>query len=248
MGDGMRVLEAAQEVSKGCDQLSLGDPVAFTYNPLAYAWDGYKQYVNRFGSGTKRVLFVGMNPGPWGMGQTGIPFGDPVAVSELMGIEEMRVHAPEDEREGRPVHGLMSPRREVSGTRLWEGLDEVFGGLTAAFEMLFVVNHCPLLLFDDEGKNLTPPRLRKEDHDALCEVCDLHLARLIEHFEPGHVVGIGRFAEERANEVVARDGLDAQVSYLLHPSPANPHANKDGGDAWRRGLEDTLETCGILPA
>lgn len=222
--------------------------MASTYNPLAYAWDGYKQYVNRFGSGTKHVLFVGMNPGPWGMGQTGIPFGDPVAVQDLMGIKEIQVHGPEDMIEGRPVEGLMSARREVSGTRLWEGLSEAFGGLNAAFEMLFVVNHCPLLLFDADGTNLTPPRLRKADHEALCGVCDEHLARLIEHFEPKHVVGIGRFAERRANAVVEDKGFDAQVSYLLHPSPANPHANRDGGDAWRRALREALDACGILPA
>lgn len=238
-------LDAARTLSKRCGELSFQEPVAWTYNPLAYAWDGHEQYVRLFGDAPKSVLFVGMNPGPWGMGQTGVPFGDPDVVRSMMGIEAIDVHPPAEPREDRPVYGLESPRNEVSGTRLYEGLADAFGTLKAAYEGLFVANYCPLLFFDDEASNLTPPRLRKADREALFEVCDEHLSTLIGHFDPDALVGVGRFAERRIEAVLDDRDEDRQVSYLLHPSPANPMANKDGGEHWRRQLDEVLETVGL---
>ena len=49
--------------------------VSWYYNPLTYAWDTFEQYLRKYAGGRKRVLFLGMNPGPWGMTQTGVPFG-----------------------------------------------------------------------------------------------------------------------------------------------------------------------------
>jgi len=244
----MRPLEAARTLSKRCRELGFQDPVAWTYDPLHYAWDGHRQYVERYGDAPKAALLVGMNPGPWGMGQTGVPFGDPDVVRERMGIEAIDVHPPEDEREDRPVYGIESPRNEVSGTRLYEGLAEAFGTLDAAYERVFVANYCPLLFFDEEASNVTPPKLRKADREALFESCDEHLDALLDHFDPDHVVGVGRFAEERAEAVLDERGDDTPLHYLMHPSPANPHANKDGGDAWRRALREALAGCDLAEA
>lgn len=241
----MDPLAAARELSKRCGSLTFQDPVAWTYNPLEYAWDGHRQYVQLFGQAPKDVLVVGMNPGPWGMGQTGVPFGDPDVVRERMGIEAIDVHPPPEHTDERPVYGLESPRNEVSGTRLYEGFADAFGTLKAAYKHLFVANYCPLLFFDEEASNLTPPRLRKADREALFEVCDAHLDALIEHFDPDHLVGVGRFAERRTNAVLDARGEDRPVHYLLHPSPANPMANKDGGDHWRRELGKALDACGL---
>lgn len=239
----MDPLEAARELSKRCDDLTFQEPVAWTYDPLAYAWDGHRQYVQLFGDGPKPVLMVGMNPGPWGMAQTGIPFGDPDCVREAMGIEAIDVHEPPEHRDDRPVYGLASPRNEVSGTRLYEGLIDAFGTLKNAYEHLYIANYCPLIFFDDEASNLTPPRLRKADRKALFEVCDAHLDRLVDHFDPEHLVGVGRFAERRIEAVLEERGEERSVRYLLHPSPANPQANKDGGEHWRRQLIELLEAC-----
>ncbi len=243
----MDPLTAARELSKRCGALEFDDPVAWTYDPLTYAWDGHRQYVQRFGDAPKQVLFVGMNPGPWGMGQTGIPFGDPDIVRDKMGITGIDVHEPPEHREDRPVYGLESPRNEVSGTRLYEGLAEAFGSLKAAYQHLFVANYCPLLFFDEDASNLTPPRLRKADREALFEVCDVHLDRLIEHLDPEHLVGVGRFAERRVDAVLEDRGEERPVHYLLHPSPANPQANKDGGAHWRRQLAEVLTDTGLDP-
>ncbi|MDX1612095.1 MAG: single-stranded DNA-binding protein, partial [Candidatus Thermoplasmatota archaeon] len=227
-------MEAAQRLSKACDGLTFQHPVAHVYNPLSYAWDGQRQYIERFAYDPlpRPVLFVGMNPGPWGMGQTGVPFGD-VDKVQAMGIEEIEVQQPAEPLDKRPVDGLDCHRNEVSGTRLYTGLQAVYGTLQEAYQHLFIVNYCPLLFYDEDARNLTPPRLRKADREAIFEVCQEHLIHLIEHFQPDHLVGIGKFAQRRANaalEAMGRD--DEEAGYLLHPSPANPMANKDGGAYW----------------
>ena len=61
-------------------------PVAFTYNPLIYAQVPHESNLKRYGNSKKRVRFFGMNPGSWGMGQTGIPFGDITSVRAWSGI------------------------------------------------------------------------------------------------------------------------------------------------------------------
>ena len=50
--------------------------VRFVLNPLDYAQDPHIKFLKNYLVGPRRVLFVGLNPGPWGMCQTGIPFGD----------------------------------------------------------------------------------------------------------------------------------------------------------------------------
>jgi single-strand selective monofunctional uracil DNA glycosylase len=242
----MEILGASQQAAERCQALDFDEPVTCTYNPLDYAWEGYRAYLQRFAGEPKDVLMVGMNPGPWGMGQTGVPFGDIDRVREGMGIADIEVGTPETYLEDeRPVHGFDCPRNERSGTRLYEGLAERFGTLEDAYEHLFVANYCPLLFFDDEASNITPPRLRKADREALFAICDERLSRLIDHLDPDALVGVGRFAERRIEAVLADRGEDRQVEYLLHPSPANPMANKDGGDFWRAQLAETLEACGL---
>lgn len=242
----MTPLDAAQRLSKAVDGLAFQEPVAWTYNPLSYAWDGHRRYCQRFGQEPlpRPVLMVGMNPGPWGMGQTGVPFGD-IDMVRAMGIEAATIEQPAAVREERPVEGFDCTRNEVSGTRLYGGLQELFGSLPAAYERLYVANYAPLLFFDEDGGNLTPPRLRKADRQALFEVCDEHLVALIEHFEPETIVGVGRFAERRSKAVLGQTDHEAEVTYLLHPSPASPMANKDGGAYWQAQLRETMAAAGL---
>ncbi len=246
----MHPVEAARQLSKRCHDMPFEAPVAWTYNPLAYAWDGHRQYAEAFG-GTplpRPVLLLGMNPGPWGMGQTGVPFGD-VDKVRAMGITEIDVAQPDDPRDARVVEGLACQRNEVSGSRLYGGLEQVYGTLQQAYQHLFIANYCPLLFFDEDGGNLTPPRLRKSDRQRIFEACDEHLDALIDHFQPTTIVGIGRFAQRRATAAVAKreDEHAIEVTYLLHPSPANPHANKDGGRHWQAQLVEVLEAAGVRP-
>ena len=243
----MDALEAAQRLSKACAALSFGPPVAWTYDPLDYAWDGHRRYLERYGRAPRDVLLLGMNPGPWGMGQTGVPFGDITAVREWMGITDAVVQQPPNVRPERPILGFANTRNEVSGTRLYGALREMYSSLDAAYERLFIANYCPLLFFNEAGQNVTPDKLSAADREPLFAACDTHLAALVEHFGASTVIGIGKFAEARAASVVRSVDRPIDVLGMWHPSPASPLANKEGGAVWRRKLVEVLTQAGIAP-
>ena len=81
------LLDAANRLSNTVSSLSFSEPVSYVYNPLEYAWEGHRKYLERFAGRQKRVVFMGMNPGPWGMSQTGVPFGEINLVRDWMALE-----------------------------------------------------------------------------------------------------------------------------------------------------------------
>src|SRR5215468_7627166 len=113
-----RLLSAARRLASGLTHLSFSPPVTHTYNPLTYAWPCYEAYVRRFAATPKRVVFLGMNPGPFGMVQTGIPFGEVTIVRKWLGVHAP-IHSPKGVHPKRPVLGFDCQRSEVSGRRLW---------------------------------------------------------------------------------------------------------------------------------
>lgn len=64
------LVAAAHQLRTASDQLRFGGRVACVYNPLVYAWPAHEAYLRCFGNSRKRVVFLGMNPGPFGMVQT----------------------------------------------------------------------------------------------------------------------------------------------------------------------------------
>lgn len=236
-----RIIECAERLRQAVDRLTFADPVAVVYNPLWYAWTPHRLYLERYGGGRKRVLFFGMNPGPWGMVQTGVPFGEVNAVRDWLGItapvdEPRRVHPK------RPVSGYQCSRSEVSGRRLWGLMRERFGTAEQFFRDHFVGNYCPLVFFERDGKNRTPDKLRKPDREALFAVCDEHAAELAAALECEWLVGVGSFAESRANAVRRLLGTGrVQVAKVPHPSPANPAANR----GWAQAAAAALEEHGV---
>lgn len=192
------------------------------YNPLSYAWPAQRIYLRRFGACKGRVLLLGMNPGPWGMAQTGVPFGDVVMVRDWMGIEAPLAPPLPEQHAKYPIAGFECHRREGSGSRLWGWARDRFGDAEEFFARFFVWNYCPLLFLKD-GRNLTPEKLRREEEEPLVAACNKALKELIEALEPVAVVGVGRYAQRRAEEVV---GEAVAVDYLPHPSPASPAANR----------------------
>ncbi|MCL1859942.1 MAG: single-stranded DNA-binding protein, partial [Proteobacteria bacterium] len=74
------LIAAARELSATLGKMRFAPPVTHVYNPLDYAWNVHERYLRRYGDGRKRVVFLGMNPGPFGMAQTGVPFGEVAAV------------------------------------------------------------------------------------------------------------------------------------------------------------------------
>ena len=194
-------------------------------------------YLRRFGAGPKRTLLVGMNPGPWGMAQTGVPFGDVPSVTGFLGLHAP-IGKPADEHPKRPVNGLACPRTEISGSRVWAMVRDRFGTPEAFFAEHFVLNFCPLVFLGDTGRNLTPDKLPAAEREPLLAACDDHLAEVVRILRPSFAVGIGVWAEKRVAAAVEAAASNATVGRILHPSPASPLANKDwGGQATRQLVE-----------
>jgi single-strand selective monofunctional uracil DNA glycosylase len=223
----------ASELRTTVRALVFGPPVAHVYNPLDYAWAVHSEYLRRFGNGGKAVLLVGMNPGPWGMAQTGVPFGEVAAVRDWLGLDG-DIGRPANEHPKRLVLGFGCPRSEVSGRRLWGWAASVFGTPERFFERFFVANYCPLQFLEAGGRNLTPDKLRAADRDPLLHVCDEALRATVAVLRPKIVVGVGAFAEQRARAALGDDG--PPVGRILHPSPASPAANRGWAEAASRQL------------
>ena len=228
----------ADELAREVDRLEFGPPVAQVYNPLIYACGAHDAYLRSAGAATGRVLLLGMNPGPWGMTQTGVPFGEVAHVRDWLGIAG-GVEPPADQHPARPVSGFACERSEVSGRRVWGWAKRRFGTPAAFFERFLIWNYCPLAFLAGSGANLTPDRLPAREKAPLFAACDLALRRAVEALEPRLVVGIGVFAEGRSRRALA--GLDLAIGRMLHPSPASPAANR----GWEEQAERDLRGLGV---
>src|ERR1041385_8587699 len=134
------VLRAAATLRAAVDPLKFGAPVTHVYNPLSYAWAAHEQYVKKFATIPKRIIFLGMNPGPFGMAQTGVPFGEINAVRTWLKIE-CRIDRPKHEHPRRPIAGFDCVRSEVSGQRLWGLFAQRFGVAQEFFSEHIVMNY-----------------------------------------------------------------------------------------------------------
>lgn len=231
LGHADRLLRLTKRFSDEVGRLEFAAPVTHVYNPLVHAARGHRRYVRNFGDGPKRVVFLGMNPGPYGMTQTGVPFGEVAAVRDWLGIEE-RIDRPANEHPKRPVEGFACQRSEVSGARLWGAIAAHWRTPQAFFEKHYIANYCPLVFMEESGRNRTPDKLPAAEREPLYAACNDHLRRLVKILAPEWVIGIGAFAEARAREVLDDD--DLSFGRVLHPSPASPKANRDwAGEAER---------------
>lgn len=239
MDTAKQLIAAARELSSQLAPLRFGPPVTHTYNPLTYAWPAHEEYLRRFGSRRKRVVFLGMNPGPFGMVQIGIPFGEITAARDWMGIRAP-IAKPAREHPRRPILGFDCPRSEVSGRRFWKLCADRFGAPQNFFAEHFVVNYCPLAFMEASGLNRTPNQLPASERERLFQVCDEHLRRVLAILRPGWLIGIGGFARERAELVSANTKV--RVGQILHPSPASPKANRHD---WTKTATQELLQLGV---
>jgi len=217
--------------------LEFTEPVDCVYQPLEYAWKPHQRYLERFGNSRKRVVFLGMNPGPFGMAQTGVPFGEIAAVRDWMGINEP-VGKPAREHPKRPIEGFQCERSEVSGRRLWGLFADRFGSAEAFFNDHFVLNYCPLVWMSATGANLTPDKLRAAEMAPVEEACVTHLGEVIALLRPEFLIGVGGFAEERLRRAAVACGSKARIGRVLHPSPASPAANRGWAEIASRQLSE----------
>lgn len=235
------LVTAADTLRTNLHGLTFPEPVTHTYNPLEYAWEPHTQYLQKYGSGTKRVLFMGMNPGPYGMAQTGIPFGEIDHVRDWLKISGP-VSKPESEHPKRPVTGFDCTRSEVSGKRLWGLFAEKFTSAESFFADHFIANYCPLVWMKDTGANLTPDKLPASSLVPVEEACQAHIQTLITELQPEFLIGVGAYAEGKLKVAAKAIGYQATLGRILHPSPASPAANRDfAGTAWRQ-----LEELGVV--
>lgn len=240
------LLDAAKELAGDVARLRFAAPVAHVYNPLDYAFATYAQYVRRYGASRKAVVLVGMNPGPFGMVQTGVPFGEVAAVRDWMGIHAT-IAPPASAHPKRPVDGFACRRSEVSGHRLWGWAATRSRSADAFFAGWFVLNYCPLAFVEASGRNLTPDRLPTKLRGELYAACDRHLARALTALAPAWAIGIGDFAAQRVRSILDSGLVDPACAQrmrsgrILHPSPASPIANR----GWAEAVERELAALGV---
>ena len=227
--------KSARALIEKMGKLRFSKPTVFVYNPLDYAWAIHENYLKLAGQGKKKVIFLGMNPGPFGMAQTGVPFGEIPAVRDWMGLSG-EVQKPNPEHPKRPVEGLACAKSEVSGRRLWGLFSERFPQAGDFFKDHFVANYCPLVFMEESGKNRTPDKLPTLEKKPLEEICDHHLRELVGILEPEWLIGVGGFAEKRAEEALA--GVQVKIGKVLHPSPASPTANRGWAEAAKKQLKE----------
>lgn len=236
--DQSALVDISRRLGRRVDRLSFSKPVTHIYNPLRYAAKMHESFLERYGAGPKSVLLVGMNPGPFGMAQTGVPFGDVAMVRDWLGLTGP-VGRPAQEHPKRPVQGMECPRGEVSGTRLWGWARDRFGTPDRFFDRFFVHNYCPLAFLEDTGRNRTPDKLPAAEQAALFAACDQALHDVVTHLSPRYVVGVGAFATGRAR--IALGEQSPIIGTVLHPSPASPLANR----GWAAQAERMLVDLGV---
>ena len=238
----MNPIAISRWLAKEVAGLRFGRPTACVYNPLVYARRPHEAYLGTYaGTGVEAIL-LGMNPGPWGMAQTGVPFGEVSLVRDFLGIDE-RVDRPAVEHSKRPVEGFACTRSEVSGRRFWGWARDRYTTPRRFSRVFFVSNYCPLVFMEASGRNRTPDKLPPREREPLFEACDEALRRLVAWCEPRLVIGVGGFAAGQARVALGASG--PPVGTILHPSPASPAANR----GWARQAERQLAALGIrLPA
>lgn len=234
----VQLIKSARKLARDLDGLTFSEPVTQVYNPLQYAWKPHETYLRKYGNGRKKVIFIGMNPGPFGMAQTGVPFGEINAVKTWLQIDEP-VGKPPEENPKRPIEGFACKRSEVSGRRLWGLFAEKFETAEAFFNDHFVLNYCPLAFMEKDGRNRVPEKLPGAEVEPVYAACDLHLAETVKVLQPEWLIGVGGFAEERAETVCGGQGV--RIGRILHPSPSNPAANR----GWAARAEKELKDLGV---
>ncbi|XP_046483816.1 single-strand selective monofunctional uracil DNA glycosylase [Neodiprion pinetum] len=221
-----------------CIQFQL--PVEYVYNPIEYAFDVHAKYVRKYCQTTKKILFLGMNPGPWGMTQTGVPFGEVKMVRDWLGLSGC-IGKPVREQPDRKVTGFACTRSEISGRRFWGLFKDVCQTPENFFRHSYLHNYCPIALMDTKGRNITPAELKGLEQKTLYYRCDEALVATIKLLRIEIVIGVGRFAEKRAQTVVKTAGLPTQVLCIPHPSPRSL-----GNENWSEKAAQRLQELNLL--
>ncbi|XP_055543975.1 single-strand selective monofunctional uracil-DNA glycosylase [Wyeomyia smithii] len=239
-----KVYQLELQLCEALKQVTLPADVAVTYNPIEYAAELHTAYMQKYLDNPKPVLFLGMNPGPWGMCQTGVPFGYVPAVRDWMQLRG-QILKPIPELHSRPVDGLSCTRAEQSGQRWWGLYQILCGEPEKFFKNCFVYNICPLAFFHATGRNITPADLKGPSKNRLQEVCVQYLKEALELFHPKIIISVGRYTEDRVKALVKQNFLDPSVFQLKcmpHPSPRSLNNTN-----WNEKAQVWLTENGLMP-
>ena len=232
------IIKITSTFAEKLNHLTFSEPITHVYNPLVYAWEAHKIYLEKLGSGSKKVFFLGMNPGPWGMAQSGVPFGEIRMVSKWMNIRT-KIGKPNNEHPKRPIEGFDCKKSEVSGRRLWGLMEKKFNNSDFFFAEHFVSNYCPLVFMEASGRNRTPDKLPKEEKNTLMNLCDHYLWDLVQSLQPRYLIGVGAYAENCLQRNFSSENFT--IGKILHPSPASPLANI----GWEEQATKKIKDLGI---
>lgn len=238
-------LEIINELNNGLEDFTANPPsnVKYIYNPTIYARNNFKQYVERYCNTKKQIMYLGINPGPWGMSQTGVPFGDKEAVQNWLQING-EVEKPANECEKRRVKGFNCHRTEISGKRFWGFFKELCQTPEKFHESSFLYNYLPQQWIKESGANITPGDLKKNEVEGCYEVCDRALYKIIKLYSVKVIIAIGGFSEKRAKKVIKSyfPSENIKIVLLQHPSPRTVHSDAD----WYKKAKDILETNDLI--
>jgi hypothetical protein len=139
---GQRILEAAEAVLIGGRRVPSRGRRSASDSGLP-ARQPHEEYLLKYARPGSRAIILGMNPGPWGIAQTGVPFGEVVTVRDWLGIGGV-IETPPRWHRRLPVTGFDCPRSEVSGRRLRGLMKERYGTALALSRDLFVPHCMPI--------------------------------------------------------------------------------------------------------
>lgn len=236
----MDIYDITCDFASELNSLNLEIHDTFIYNPLSYAKESLFKYFGYFKDHEVNTVYLGMNPGPYGMLQTGIPFGAVDKVRQFLNIND-GVKKPYIEHPFRPITGFETKRNEISGTRLWSLFEEVYKTKENFFSDNAVLNYCPLafLAEDKRAGNIALDKIKGEYRGEIERVCDKYLNLYLMLLKPKVLVGIGQYAYK----VLLRNEYKCdKVFSIPHPSPANPKANVN----WIENTINVLENEGVI--
>ncbi|XP_033227420.1 single-strand selective monofunctional uracil DNA glycosylase isoform X2 [Belonocnema kinseyi] len=234
------ILALEKNLSTKLSEIKFKAPIDYIYNPIEYAHDVHSNYVHTYCQGTKKILFLGMNPGPWGMSQNGVPFGEVSMAKEWLKMSG-KIQKPPREHPERKITGFDCTRKEVSGLRFWGFFRDLCEKPENFFRHSYVHNYCPLAFMTSNARNITPADIKTEEQKKLLKICDDVLEEIFKLLKVEIVIGIGRFVEERAKIVMRNGKINIKVIYMAHPSPRALH-----NENWPEKAKATLEDQQLL--
>ncbi|XP_055849953.1 single-strand selective monofunctional uracil DNA glycosylase [Episyrphus balteatus] len=217
--------------------------ITHVYNPIEYAFDLHCQYLKKYLNGPKKMLLIGMNPGPNGMAQNGVPFGNTNTVKNLMKIEG-QVEQPPSLHPKRPVTGLACKTEEPSGVRIWTLIGKLAGSLEIFSQQCFMHNFCPLAFFDVQGKNITPGELKGDVKAEVRNICLKYLEQEIQLIQPEIIIAIGSYVGDCMKRLAKQSiyiGSNIKILQLAHPSPRSVNNNN-----WPEKATEFFESNDLL--